>query len=267
MWGIIMRILPFLSLFILILFPLQAKESPWSKDFQRIVIEKVGQQLTPLSTYPSLEYPNTDYEQIIKLYPDKKVLLFGYGSLINAESAARTLSPEAVASMKPVAAFGFKRIFNYKASNVSRWGTKLPENERAMLNIEATTKYNNIINGVVMEITPEDLAQLIQREVGYDLVPMLVVDWNEMLAENPDAKVQIAYTFLAPDELRNGIDYTQTKYYPVRGYLHAAREGSIVYGPEFLNYWNATTYLGDGTTTVNQWDEKTFEGILDTKEP
>lgn len=244
-----------------------SEKAPWDSGYQQILMEKIGQKIMTLSTYPSIEYPSGDAQQILKKYPNGKVLLFGYGSLINAASAARSVSQEAVQSMQPAVAFGFKRIFNYKAKNVSRWGSDLPENERAMLNIQPTTTYNHMINGVVMEISPGDLAQLIQRETGYDLVPMLIADWNEATSENPSVNIRIAYTFLVPDELRNGIDYTQTKYYPVRGYLNAAREGAAAFGPEFLDYWNATTYLGDGTTSVTQWDEETFSGILDTWEP
>ena len=263
-----MKNLLYIFLIVLFNFTINANEqAPWNSDFQNVLMQKVGEEIMTLSTYPSIEYPNTDSQKILKKYPDGKVLLFGYGSLINVNSAARSVSPEAVQSMRPVVAFGFKRIFNYKAGNVSRWGTDLPENERAMLNIHPTTTYNHIINGVVMEVSPGDLVQLIQRETGYDLVPMLVADWNEVISENPSANIKIAYTFLVPDELRSGIDYTQTKYYPVRGYLHAVREGAAVFGPEFLNYWNATTYLGDGTTPVTQWNEQTFSGILDAREP
>jgi hypothetical protein len=122
-------------------------------------------------------------------------------------------------------------------------------------------------NGVVMEVSMEDLMQLIKRETGYDLVPLVVADWNDAIAENPHVKISIVYTFLAPDELRNGVDYTQTRYYPVRGYLHAVQKGASAFGQKFLNFWNTTTYLSDGTTPITHWDEKTFSGILDTKEP
>lgn len=254
-------------LFTLFVLTIHSSEIPWQSDYQQRLMEKVGQEIPALSTYPSLEYPNTNYEEIIKHYPQGKVLLFGYGSLINAESAGRSVGPEAIQSMHPAVAFGFKRVFNYKASNVSKWGTDLPENERAMLNIESTTTYNHIINGVVMEVSAEDLALLVQREKGYDLVPMLVADWNDVVSGNPSVEIRVAYTFLVPGELRDGIAYTQTKYYPVRGYLHLVRQGASVYGPQFLDYWNDTTYLGDGTTPVKKWNEKTFSGILDTKEP
>jgi hypothetical protein len=263
-----MKKLIYFITFILLNLSLHANEkTPWSHDYQNKLIEKVAQKVVTLSTYPSLEYPNHGADQILKKYPDKKVLLFGYGSLINADSAARSVSPEAVQSMRPVIAFGFKRIFNYKAGNVSRWGANLPQNEKAMLNIEPTTTYNPIINGIVMEVSPSDLAQLIERETGYDLAPALVADWNEVISENPNVSIQVAYTFLVPDELRQGVDYTQTRYYPVLGYMHAVQEGSAVFGTKFLDYWNATTYLSDGTTSITKWDGNTFSGILDTKEP
>lgn len=246
---------------------MNATEIPWNREYQNDLMEKAGQQMATLSTYPSYKYPNSKSQEILKKYPNGKVLLFGYGSLINVVSAARSVSPEAIQSMKPVVAFGLKRIFNYKASNVSRWGPDLNENEKAMLNVEPKTTYNHIINGIVMEVGPEDLAQLIQRETGYDLVPVLVADWDEVISQNRSVNIKIAYTFLVPDELRNGIDYTQTKYCPVRGYLHLVQEGAAVFGPQFLDFWNATTYLSNGTTPITEWDEETFTGILCTKEP
>lgn len=239
----------------------------WSADYQNVLMEKIGQVIKHFCTYPAIAYPNIDAQQIIDKYPEGKVLLFGYGSLINAESAACSMSSEAVQTMRPVLAFGVKRLFNYKANNVSKWGTNLPENERAMLNIEPTTTFAHMINGVVLEIDPKDLYRLVLRETGYDLVPLLVADWKDVTSENPLVSIEIAYTFLVPDELRNGVDYTQTRYYPVRGYLQAVRRGAFAFGSDFLNFWNATTYLADGTTSVTQWNEQTFSGILDTKEP
>jgi hypothetical protein len=242
--------------------------TPWSIQYQNLLMDKVGNQIKTLSTYPALKYPNAKHHQILHRYPNGKVLLFGYGSLINADSAGWSVSQKAVKSMRPVVAFGFKRIFNYYANNLSlRWGINLPKNERAMLNLEPTTTFNHIINGIVMEISHEDLHKLIQREEGYDLVPMLVADWNDAITQNPNVKIEIAYTFLVPSGLRNGVKYTEVKHYPVRKYLYAVQDGAAVFGSEFLNFWNSTTYLDDGTTLVTQWDEKTFSGILDSREP
>lgn len=258
-----------LTLFIItfLSFSLFSNELMWNTNHKLHLIEEAAAKVPLLSTYPVLQYPNEDYQSITSKYPEGKILLFGYGSLMNKNSALRSISPTAVDSMKPVIAFGFKRLFNYKTSNVSRWGDNLPENERAMLNMHPTTTFNSIINGVVLEIGKEDLIKLIKRETGYDLVPILVANWNEAIQENAKITVQIAYTFIVPDELRNGIDYTQTKYYPVRGYLFAAQEGASAFGEPFLKFWNETTFLSNGTTPITQWDQKTFSGLLDTKEP
>lgn len=51
------------------------------------------------------------------------------------------------------------------------------------------------------------------------------------------------------------------------GYLHAVQETSQAYGPEFAAFWNTTTYLADGTTPIEGWDEVTFMGILCTQKP
>lgn len=263
-----MKKLIYIFLLMLFIYTAEATEkTPWNSAYQKILIEKIAKEIPALSTYPSLEFPNLDFEQILKKYPHRKVLIFGYGSLINVQSAAESVSKEALQTMRPAIAFGLKRIFNYKVDDASFWGKNQPKNEGAMLNLEPTTTYNHMINGVVMKISPKDLAQLIDRETGYDLVPILVADWDEVVAEDHTVQIKIAYTFFVPDELREGVDYTQTKYYPVRGYLKATREGAAVFGPKFLHFWNATTYLGDGTTTIDHWDEKTFSGILDTREP
>lgn len=264
-----MNKITFVFILSLFYFPIYAQEkAPWSKEYQDVLMEKIGKEIKNLSEYPSTLYPSEDLEPILNKFPDGKIPIFGYGSLMNAESAGRSVGPEAVQSMEPVAAFGLKRIFNYKVSEVApRWGSDLPENEKAMLNVEPTTTTSHIINGVVMTVSHQELHKLVEREKGYDLVPVLIADWNDLVAENPEVKIKVAYTFYVPDELRGGIDYTQTKYYPVRGYLQAVRTGAAVYGEQFLNYWDETTYLGDGTTTIQNWDEKTFSGILDTQEP
>lgn len=273
MYGDLMkRIIPGI-LFILMLSHLEAASpvsrpaTPWDKEYEKLLMVKVGEQVPLLATCPSTIYPNTDYTEIFNKFPEGKLLIFGYGSLINWDSAGRTVGMNALQSMTPVIAFGFKRLFNYKASNVSNWGTNLPSNERAMLNIIPMTTFNQIINGVVMEVSHEDLRELVRREKGYDLVPMLVADWGEVISQNPHIKIKVAYTFLVPDEMRSNIDYTHTKYYPVRGYLHAVEKGAADYGPKYLDFWKDTTYLGDGTTSVRKWNAKTFSGILDVKEP
>lgn len=262
---IIKKLIP---VFVICSFSLFANDKPWSDDYQALLIKKVSERVPKLSTCPTLKYPNCSHKQIADFEKcgEGKILLFGYGSLMNTTSASRSVGNEAVESMKPAIAFGLKRLFNYKAANVTRWGFDLPSKEKAMLNVTPTTTYNEVINGVVMKISPEDLASLVQREEGYDLAPVLVTDWENISNKNPEPVIQIAYTFLVPNELRRGIAYAQTNYYPVRGYLHAVEDGASAFGQDFLNFWKNTTYLADGTTKVHEWDGESFCG-LNGREP
>lgn len=238
----------------------------WEQEYQALLIEKLSQKVPLFSTYPALKYPNAEVQKILDKYPGK-IPIFGYGSLMNPTSASRSISPEAVQSMRPVVAFRLKRIFNKDAGDVTKRRPDLKENERAFLNVEPTTTYGSVINGVVLEATPSDLAQLIQRERGYDLVPILVVDWGDIMARKPSPHIQIAYTFITPPELRQGVNYIRTTCYPIRFYLRLVQEGAATYGDDFLNFWNASTYMGDGTTLITHWDQQAFTGILDAVEP
>ena len=240
----------------------------WNKDYERILLQKVGTALPELVSFPFFQYPNDAHQKIMDHFPSGKVLLFGYGSLMNKVSAARSMKAEAVESMEPAIAFGVKRLFNYKVTNhPSRWGVEQNRKERAMLNIAQTLNIGYMANGVVLEVDAEDLTKLVSRETGYDLVPILVASWNEVMNQNPEIEIRIAYTFVAVNELRNNTAYTSTEYYPILGYLHAVQEASQTYGQEFAAFWNATTYLADGTTPIEGWDEVTFMGILCTQKP
>lgn len=256
-----------LTLSILLIISVISEENlPWSASYQTHLVKEFSKRIPRLSTYPTFLYPNEEYTEIIDKYPEDQILIFGYGSLMNKASAKRSLNQEAIDSMKPVVALGFKRIFNYNVGQTTRWGP-IKDNERAMLNIQATPRYNQITNGVLIKVNAKDLENLVIRETGYDLIPILVADWNDVVNEKADIKFYIAYTFLVPDELRNGIDYTQTSFYPVRGYLRASENGAAAYGQKFLNVWREHTYLSDGTTKISDWDQETFEGILDTSSP
>lgn len=239
----------------------------WNKDYEKVLLQKVGTKLPELVSFPFFKYPNDGHQEIVNHFPSNKVLLFGYGSLMNKTSAARSMKAEAVESMQSAIAFGVKRLFNYKVTDPSRWGEEQNRKERAMLNIAPTLNIGSMANGVVLEIDAEDLTRLVSRETGYDLVPILVASWDDVMNENPEVEIRIAYTFVAVNELRNNIAYTSTEYYPVLGYLHAVQKASQAHGPKFAKFWNKTTYLANGTTPIEGWDEITFMGILCTQRP
>lgn len=239
----------------------------WDKAYEKVLLQKVGTTLPELVTFPFFQYPNDGHQKIMDHFPSGKVLLFGYGSLMNKVSAARSMKAEAVESMEPAIAFGVKRLFNYKVTDPSRWGEEQNRKERAMLNIAQTLNIGHMANGVILEVDAEDLTKLVSRETGYDLVPILVASWDDVMNQNPEIEIRVAYTFVAVNELRNNTAYTSTEFYPVLGYLHAVQEASQTYGQGFAAFWNATTYLADGTTPIEGWDEVTFMGILCTQRP
>jgi cation transport regulator ChaC len=240
---------------------------PLQSEYQQLLLNRVGDALPILVKYPFHAYPNEGHESIPELFPNGKVLVFGYGSLINRASLARSVKQPAVDTMQPAIAFGVKRIFNYKAKHVVNWGENLDRKEKAMLNLVQTLNIATTANGVTVEVDADDLANLVKRETGYDLVPILVASWDDVIGQNPQVKIQVAYTFVAAHELRNHIDYTSTEFYPVREYLHAIQCASRRFGDDFAKMWDATTYLADGTTKVRDWDEVTFLGILCTFSP
>lgn len=229
---------------------------------KEVLLQKVGAKLPELAHYPFLKFPNDDYKTLFDFYPDDKVLLFGYGSLINKASAARNMKPEALESMEPALSFGSKRIFNYGVKKTDHWGAGQNRKEKAMLNLTPTLNIRSAVNGVTFYVDKKDLQSLIQREKGYDLIPIPVVSWDEVMDQTKDPEIKIAYAFVASNEPRDHIVYTSTEYYPVRGYLHAIQEGAREYGADFEEFWNKSTFLADGTTSIEEWDEKTFEGIL-----
>jgi len=106
-----MKKILYVFLLVLFHFSINANEQTlWNNDYQNVLMEKVGQKVMTLSTYPSIEYPNSDSQPVLKKYPEGKILLFGYGSLINADSAGRSVSQEAVQSMQPVVALALNEF-------------------------------------------------------------------------------------------------------------------------------------------------------------
>ena len=238
-----------------------------NQDYKEYALKTVAAKMPDLMTYSTYRYPNESHEQILNMYPTGKILVFGYGSLMNKISASRTVKAESVDTMQMAVAFGVKRIFNYKASKTKHWQEDLDVKEKAMLNLTQTFNIASLVNGVTIEVDLEDFSRLVMREIGYDLVPILVVDEKDIADENPNLDVRVAYTFVAMNELRNHINYTSTKYYPVRGYLRAVQEAAAMHGKKFAKLWNKTTYMADGVTCINDWDQMTFKGILCTFEP
>lgn len=178
------------------------------------------------------------------------ILIFSYGSLMNEDSAQRTLSAETLKTREPAIAFGVERVFDYDPTS-SALGPPKDPHARAMLNVRPTGNPADFANGVVVEMPIADVKALCQREVGYDLIPVVITYWEDAKKDRYPT-FQVAYTFSSPNEPRNGKIYTNSQILPRPEYLHLVRQGADTYGPEFRSFFEDSTYLADGKTPVQE---------------
>ena len=83
-----------------------------------------------------------------------------------------------------------------------------------------------IINGVLLQLSLSDLQILWKREVGYDLIPVLAMSWDEAANVQQDRPaIILAYTFRAPDYTREGVRFTNPAINPIPGYVEYLQKG------------------------------------------
>lgn len=142
-----------------------------------------------------------------------------------------------------------QRLFNRNLpeGNFPRWG-QIKRPVSAVLNVCKTDKITSIVNGVIFSADQQQLQNAIGREVGYDLIPVLVVRYSDMVEEKASPEVIEAYTFAATSE-----EYVSSTIHPIPCYVEASRAGAKEHGQLFSNLWEATTYLSDGTTPLSEW--------------
>jgi len=227
---------------------------PWGDEKHKILTQDAKVKWSDKSSeYPTFKYPINNQEDLISQYNSGTVPIFSYGSLLNKESAARTLSPKAMKTHKPAIAFSTRRIFDRHVPKTKRWGPMERPNDTAMLNIISVDNFSEIVNGVVIDVDYDDLVNLSQREEGYDLVPVIITSWEDANSNN-HAEFFVAYTFQAPYEPREGVTYTNNYINPVPGYAFASKSGAAQYGDDFLNLWIESTYLADKVTPFSLWE-------------
>jgi len=208
--------------------------------FQHAAKEQKGRHLSL--------YPWEDLEDHLRK-TGGTIKLFGFGSLINAQSASYNICKR----RGPAIAFGLKRIFNYKDHYLESCNIGCPnENcmqEQAKLNAADTKDPNHMINGILYDITAEDLNSLRPRERGYDLERLYVVDHYDALDEScTTPRVYEAYLLRARNE--NQVSYENV---PDINYLNVCLEGARSFGKPFLKLFFDTTYLCDGVTPMKDW--------------
>lgn len=191
------------------------------------------------------DYPWDGLEADLPELHGGSLKLLGYGSLINRESAARTLTSEV---LTPTVAIGARRIFNYELNRPSLAPLTDPR-ARAVLNVVITRQREDLVNGMLIEVPREDIKPLRDREIRYDLKPVACIDWN-CRGERPF----VGYILECRDEQPDGKQVTRTDIEPNHRYYRRCRDGVTAVDEEFLQLWLDTTYLADGKTPVRDWE-------------
>lgn len=212
------------------------------------VLERIDGLLKDNNRY-YLKYPWVGLEDLIEKQKKATIHIVGYGSLINAKSAALTVS---VKNSIPILAFGVYRKFNYviPEDNV-RYGIAKTPYQRAALNIEVTNNVNDFINGLMIEIPLDDINSLREREIAYDLLQVPCISWD-----NRNAEPFYANILYCPYKEFKGVEKTNNNLEPHISYYKVCRDGAQNFGNPFLTCWKATSFLADGISSMDIWENE-----------
>ena len=199
----------------------------------------------------SFIYPWPELEETVAKTPGHTLLLVGYGSLLNRDSAARTIKDTPITDNPPVLALGARRVFNYliPQRRLKFYGKVGNRRERAALNVDYARSPSYALNGRLLAVKASDLAALREREFGYDLRPVPCVRWG-----NWDAAPFVAYVLVAPAAARAGKKVIDNNALPNPAYARLCRAGARAVSENFLRLYLNTTYLADRKTTLAEWE-------------
>lgn len=155
-------------------------------------------------------------------------LIFGYGSLINRHSLARTVGrTPAVQELVPAWLAGYERVWDY-AAQVCFEGTDEPRTA-VFLNLRASAGAR--VNGIVLRVHDNELALLKARERFYDLV-----DVTAGIDKRFDAPVR---TFVCTDPQHLARENAEGCV--AESYLRIVRDGCEAQGASFTGSFDRTT--------------------------
>ncbi len=194
---------------------------------------------------PFYSYPYDNLHLQLKEKGIETIDIFSYGSLMDRQSASKTMSEKTLQTMRPAVAFGVKRLFNRDVpiKPNSKWGQPNNPQARGMLNV-VPSDAKDVVNGVVFTVSVDEIPDLLYREEGYNLIPVVVQNWKE------SGHNYYAYTFSAQ------APYTNDTIDPRPMYYELSRDASGRYDPAFYSLWFQTTFQSDGKTPIGEWEER-----------
>lgn len=244
--------------------------TPWNATRHVELVQKANALRSQVNDLRKKSYPLSE-EDLQQIYQDTQSItipFFAYSSMIDREAGAvKAISAEAAATQTPAIAFGIQRIFNREmpAETVAGgWGVPKRPNDLAILNI--FDKEDAVLNGVIFQLPLSDLLILSKREVGYDLIPVIVTRWSDAIDAKKTPEMFLAYTFQAPNYSGEGMRYTNTSINPIPGYFNFLQKGLNLLGNDFKAMWWVTTYLADQATLVNELPYHIIDLKVDEKQ-
>ncbi len=204
--------------------------------------------------YPSFSYPWEGLEDWLEKSDLPELPLVGYGSLINQQSAGRTINVDSSARRQAVKAFGAKRIFNYRMPDTllkKRYQTPPHPRKVAALNCETSGLADDEFNGILTYVKGDRLSHLREREKSYSLKPIAYHNWD-----GDNTPLRVAYILeLLPDPSIKDHPYDST-ILPHQKYTELCQEGARCVSPSFLEHFNKTCLLSDKKTTLAAYQSK-----------
>jgi hypothetical protein len=208
---------------------------------------------------PGWEYPWRGLEEAATAMPNNKFPLVGYGSLLNRESAGRSVKEVGAEKYSPVVTLGALRVFNYviQESMFKFYRRTSSPLERAALNVLYTKSPAHAVNGRLLMVEPNDLAALREREFGYDLRPVSCLRWLDW-----NGAAFVAYILVAANSEVGGRRVIDDSILPNPSYYRVCREGAIAVSESFLQLYLYSTFLGDKKTALAAW-ERDHPGVVE----
>ncbi|PTX59457.1 putative ATPase [Kordia periserrulae] len=198
------------------------------------------------------EYPWFLIEDSLKERNIKSIKLFGYGSLINKASASKTINTKSVNEYTLASGLGFKRLLNYNMPDEVRkrslYNNPIGELYNGLFNVEYTGSVNDLLNGVMIDVTVDEFENLRKREIGYDLLPIVCIPHDKETDE-----YVLAYTLSCSDRKWGERNLLNKKLLPHKTYVDLCKEGAKKISKEFYEEFLRTSYLADGKTTLQDY--------------
>jgi len=199
---------------------------------------------------PLFEYPWGSLGDYLLSRPDSMLPVIGYGSLMNRDSASRTIPECGGLGFVPVGVAGARRVFNYctPLPVLARRGGEFAPEQIAALNVEITGNVLDVVTGNLIPLHLSDLDGFREREFGYDLHP---VRYAQLFSH--ELIVGEAWLLTARERFCNGRRVTDDQILPNPRYLEICRTGAGGTSPKFHELFLDTTVLADRATRLRDY--------------